>query len=113
MFPLDHERVLNTFYYTPEVSPDTRPHLRGTLSFLPQVKRSPDFPSSSRDEGRLHCFTLERNADVPVAPREEAGIYLTLEGNLWVLSQFVSHVFPHPLEIRPDSLAPIRMSAEN
>ena len=71
-------------YAAPEVSPDTRPHLRGTLSFLPQVKRSPDFPSSSRDEGRLHCFTLERNADVPVAPREEAGIYLTLEGNLGV-----------------------------
>ena len=34
-------------------------------------------------------------------------------GNLGVLSQFKSYVFPYPLEIRPNSLAPIRMSAEN
>ena len=53
------------------------------------------------------------NADVPVAPREEAGIYLTLEGNPDVLPQFKSHVFPHPLEIGPDSLALLRMSAED
>ena len=38
---------------------------------------------------------------------------MTLEGNLGALSQFESYVFPHPLEIRPDFLAPIRMSAEN
>ena len=43
---------------------------------------------------------LKWNANVPVAPQEEAGIYLTLEGNPWVLSQFDSHVFLHPLEIR-------------
>ena len=45
----------------------------------------------------------------PVAPREEAGVYFTLEGNMGVLSQFESYVFSHPLEVRPDSLAPIRM----
>ena len=56
---------------------------------------------------------MEGNADVPIALREDAGIYLTLEGNPGVLSQFESHVFPHPLKIRPDSLAPIQMSAEN
>ena len=56
---------------------------------------------------------MERNADVPVAPREEAGIYLTLEGNPETLSQLESHVFPYPLEIRPDFLALILMSAEN
>ena len=55
----------------------------------------------------------ERNAEVPVAPRLEAGIYLTLEGNPGVLSQFESHVFPLPLEIRHDFLARILMSAEN
>ena len=43
----------------------------------------------------------------------EAGIYLTLERNLGVLSQFKSHVCSHPLEIRTDSLALNRMSAEN
>ena len=55
----------------------------------------------------MALLRLERSADVPVAPQEEAGIYLTLEGNPDVLSQFKSHVYPHPLEIRPDSLAPI------
>ena len=65
--------------------------------------------------GRSHfaLLRLERNVKVPVAPRKEAGIYLTLEGNQGVLSQFKSHVFPHTLEIRPDSLAPIQMSAKN
>ena len=63
--------------------------------------------------GSIALLCLERNAEVPVAPREESGIFLTLEWNLGVWSQFESHVFPHPLEIRPDSLAPIRMSAEN
>ena len=38
---------------------------------------------------------------------------MTLEWNPGVLSQFKSHVFPHPLEIRLDFLALIRMSAEN
>ena len=61
----------------------------------------------------IALLRLERNADIPVAPREEAGIYLTLEGNLEALSQFKSHVFPHPLEIRPDFLAPTGMSVEN
>ena len=40
-------------------------------------------------------------------------MYLTLERNPGALSQFKRHVFPHPLEIRPDFLAPIQMSAEN
>ena len=53
------------------------------------------------------------NADIPIAPRVEAGIYLTLEGNPGALSQFESHVFPHLHEIRPDFLAPVRMSAES
>ena len=44
---LELERVLDTLYKTPEVSPDTRPHLRGMLSFPPQVRKSPIFPSSS------------------------------------------------------------------
>ena len=61
----------------------------------------------------MALLRLERSADVPVARQEEAGIYLTLEGNPDVLSQFKSHVYPHPLEIRPDSLVPIQMSAEN
>ena len=56
-FHLELERVPDTFYETPEVSRDTRPHSRGTLKLLLQVKKSPVFPTSSRDEGRLSCFT--------------------------------------------------------
>ena len=55
-FPLEHERVLDTLYHTPEVSRDASPHSRGTLSFPPHVKKSPVFPASSRDEGLLLCF---------------------------------------------------------
>ena len=55
-FPLELERVLYVLYEAPEVSPDTRPHSRGMLKFPPQVK-NPIFPTSSRDEGRLPCFT--------------------------------------------------------
>ena len=88
-FPLELVRVLDMLYETPEVSRDTRPHLRGTLKFPPQVKKSPVVPASRRDES-IALLPLERNADIPVAPREEAGIYLTLEGNPGALSQFES-----------------------
>ena len=37
---------------------------------------------------------------MPCPPREEAGIYLTLERNPGSWSQFKSHIFPHPLEIQ-------------
>ena len=64
-FLLEHERILDTLYYTPEVSRDTHPHWRGTLSFPPQVKNSPVFPTSSRDEGPLFCFAWK---EVPTSP---------------------------------------------
>ena len=57
MFPLELERVLDTLYEIAEVSPDTSPHWRRMLRFPPQVKKSPVFPTSSRDEGLLPCFT--------------------------------------------------------
>ena len=107
-FPLELVRVLDMLYETPEVSRDTRPHLRGMLKFPPQVKKSPVVPASRRDES-IALLQLERNANIHVAPREEAGIYLLWEGNPGALSQFESHVFPHPLEIRPDFLLPIQM----
>ena len=64
-FPLELERVLDTLNETPEVSRDTRPHSRGTLSFLPQVKKSPIFPASSEDEGRLPCFAWKGGRTSP------------------------------------------------
>ena len=111
-FPLKLDRALYVLYDTPEVSRDTHPHSRGTLSFPPKFKKAPfslpqvemmvDFP-----------LRLEMHADIPVASREETGICMTLEGNPEALPQFKSHAFPHPLEIRRDFLAPIRMSAKN
>ena len=62
---LEIKRVLDTLYKTPEVSQDTRPHLRGTLSFPPQGKKSRIFPASSRDEGRLPCFAWK---GMPTSP---------------------------------------------
>ena len=52
---LELEKVLDTLYETPVVSPYTRPQSRGTVSFQPQVKKSPVFPSSTRDEALFHC----------------------------------------------------------
>ena len=64
-FPLELVRVLDMLYETPEVSRDTRPHLRGTLKFPPQVKKSPVFPASSLDEGRLPCFVYKGMSPPP------------------------------------------------
>ena len=64
-FPLELERVLDMLYKTPEVSRDTRTHSRGTLKFPPQVKKSPFFLASHRDEGRLPCFTWK---GMPTSP---------------------------------------------
>ena len=59
MFPLELERVLDMLYETPEVSRDTRPNLKGTLSFPPQVKKSPIFPASNLDEASSFALTPE------------------------------------------------------
>ena len=109
---LELERVLDTLYETPEVGPDTRPHLSGTLRFLTQVKNSPVFPSSSQDDGRLPCFAWK--GMLATLHTSRSGWYLFDTGEKpGFLSQFKSYVFPHPHGIRTDSLAPIRMSAEN
>ena len=53
---LEFKSAFDTLYKTTEVSADTRPHLRGTLKFPPQVKKSPVVPASRQDESRLPCF---------------------------------------------------------
>ena len=65
-FPWNSKGSLTlSLYETPEVSRDTRPHSRGTLSFPPQVKKSPVFPATSQDEGRLSCFAWK---GMPTSP---------------------------------------------
>ena len=73
-FPLELERVLDTIYETPEVSRDTRPHLRGMLSFPQQVKKSPVLTYSNRDEGRLPFFAWKGVLTSPSHSR--GGCYL-------------------------------------
>ena len=53
---LSLKRVHDTLYATQEVPQHTCLYSRGTASFLPQLKKSPVFPSSSRDEGPFPCF---------------------------------------------------------
>ena len=64
-FPLERERVLDTLYDTTEVSRDIRPHSRGTLKLPLEVNKSPVFPSSSQDEGRLPCFVYKGMSPPP------------------------------------------------
>ena len=65
MFYFGTRKGTCTFYEASEVSPDTLPHSRGSLSFPPQVKKSPVFPSSSRDEDRLPWFAWK---EMPKSP---------------------------------------------
>ena len=105
------KRVLDMLYEIPEVSPDTVP-TREVHCFQPEVKKSAVLPSS-----------IEMRVDCPASPGKECRRphrtsrvgwnLLDTGGEPGGLSQFESHVFPHSLGISSDSLAPIRMSAEN
>ena len=53
---LSLERALDTLDATQEVPRHTRLHWSGTQSIPPQLKKSPVFPSLSRDEGPFPCF---------------------------------------------------------
>ena len=121
--PLTTRRSSDALVVNPKRAPGPKFNSAGGLKPLSQLERKAEFPTTSQEEprfpllnsrcGSIALLRLERNADVPVAPQEEAGICLTLEGNPGILSQCESHVFPHPLKIRPDSFASIGMSAEN
>ena len=53
---LSLERVLDTLEATQEVHHNSRLHSRGTLRVPPHFKKSPGFPSSTREEGPFPCF---------------------------------------------------------
>ena len=92
------KRSLESLFTTKEVPRDTRHHLRGTPSFMPQLKKSPVFPTSSRDEHRFSCFNSEeselsartsrgglssilkpeKNSAVPVASQKDTDFPLNL-----------------------------------
>ena len=53
---LSLKRLIDNLEATQEVPRHTRLHSRGTPRVPPQLKKSPGFPSSSRDEGPFPCF---------------------------------------------------------
>ena len=55
-FLLSLKRVIDTIEATQEVPRHTRLHSRGTPKGPPQLKKSPGFPSSSREDGLFPCF---------------------------------------------------------
>ena len=101
--------VFDTLYETPEVPRHTRPHSRGTPSFPAHLNLSPFAPPH-----------LEMKVDSPALSGKESRRSLcssrggrshieTQQKPSWVVPQPQRHRFPHPLEIRPDAPAPIRM----
>ena len=62
---LELERKFDILYESPEASQDTHTHSRGILSFPPQLKRSPVFPASIRDECQFLCFV---GKGIPMCP---------------------------------------------
>ena len=55
-FLLSLERVLDIFDETQKVPQHTCLHSRGTPRVLPQLEKSPVYPSSSPNEGPFPCF---------------------------------------------------------
>ena len=101
--------VLDTLYETQEVPRHTHPHSKGTPIFLAHLNLSPFAPPH-----------LEMRVDSPAfSGKESRRSYCPSRGGRshsetrvepsWVVPQSQRHLFPHPLEIRPDAPPPIRM----
>ena len=104
---LELKRELDTFYETPEASRDTRSHSRGMLSFWPKLQKSPFSPSQleMRDDSPA---SFGKECQRPCHYSRGGRSQVEIGQELGVLPQLERHGFPHPLEIRPDCLAPIR-----
>ena len=105
---MELERELDTLYETLEASRCTCPHLKGMLNFSPQLKKSSVFPSSSRDEGQFPCFIWEGMQRLR-CPSRGGWSQLDKGEEPGSLPQFERHGYPHPLEIKSDSIAQIWM----
>ena len=74
------ERILDTLHATQEGPQDTRPHVRGTLSFPPQLKKSS--VSTLRLEVRVHSLaSSEKESQRSYRTSEGAALTLKLEKN--------------------------------
>ena len=83
-----------------EFAPSTRDEalfipagMRGESRGAPRNAKG-DLISLRRHEWSIALHHMERNANVTVAPREEAGIYLTVEGNLGPGNNSKAKFFP-------------------
>ena len=77
---LSLESVLDTFEATQEVPRHTNLHSRGTPRVPPKLKKSPGFPSSSREEDLFPCFVGKR-MPVFLSHFNRLHLSLTLERN--------------------------------
>ena len=85
---LSLKRVLDTLYTTQEVLRHSCLHSRGTLIFPPQLKKSPVFPSSSRDEGPFPCFICKGIPTFPSHLKRRPVSPWNLRGTPQVVPQF-------------------------
>ena len=96
---LSLERVVDTLEATQEVHRHTRLHSRGTQSVLPQLKKSPVFPSSSRDEGPFPCFLGKGILAFPSHLKRRWSQIESREERQWSCHHSKRPRFPNPLQI--------------
>ena len=103
---LSLERVLDTLEATQEVPRHTHLHSRGTLRVPPQLKKSPGFPSSSRDEVPFLCF-VRKGIRRSRRTSRGSGLNLTLERN----SRGRATILKHPDVPMPSSYTSLPCTA--
>ena len=106
---LSLETVLDTLEVTQEAPGDTRLHSRETGRVPPQLKKSPGFPSSSRDEGPLPFF-VGKESWRSCSTSTGVGLNLNLERNSRVVPPFQKTLISEPTQDTPDSPALTRRS---
>ena len=107
-FFLSLERVLDTLEATQEVSRHPHLHSRGTPRVPPQLKKSPGFSSSSREEGPFPGFVWKGIPAFPSHTKRRQSQLNTreeLQGSCHNSKTLMSQSTPD----RPDSTAPTRL----
>ena len=91
----------DSLYATQELPRDTHRNSRGSLSFLPQLEKSPMLPISFRDEGWFPCFDSRGIPTFPSHIRGGLSHLLKLERNPAVPAQ-VERILRSPSMIIQD-----------
>ena len=104
-----HERVLDTLDVTQEGPRDIRPQSRGMPSFPAHLNLSPFAPPYLEMRVDSPAFSGKESRRSHRPSRRGRSHSETRVEPSWVVPQSQRHLFPHPLEIRPDAPPPIRM----